>query len=290
MLVPPRVFPDSDELGDAVAALVVDRLGPRPAGRDFLLGCPGGRSARSAYAHLARRAAAERLDLSRLVVVMMDEYVVVGPDGRFAVVDPGELHSCRRFANDEIVGPINSALAAAGLPEAYAVPQQHVWLPDPSDPEAYERRIADAGGIDLFLLASGAGDGHVAFNSPGAPAHSRTRVVELPETTRRDNLATFPSFGGDLDAVPSHGVTVGVATIRESAEVVMVVHGADKRLAAERLSAARHYEADWPATVLADCRSPHLFLDRAAWVGGTLGAAADPARPDPSPAEVPAAG
>jgi glucosamine-6-phosphate deaminase len=60
-------------------------------------------------------------------------------------------------------------------------------------------------------------------------------------------------------------VTVGVATIREfSAEVVMVVHGADKVLAAERLSTTTGYEADWPATVWVECRNPHLYLDRAA--------------------------
>ena len=93
-------------------------------------------------------------------------------------------------------------------------------------------------------------------------------------STRRDNLVTFPSFGGDLDAVPSHGVSVGIATIRElSAEVVMIVHGADKAVAARRLAEAEHYQPDWPATVLADCRSPQLFVDRAALRPGHLPAA-----------------
>ena len=119
--------------------------------------------------------------------------------------------------------------------------------------------------MDLFLLASGAGDGHVAFNPPGTEAAARTRVVALPDSTRRDNLATFPTFGGELDAVPRYGVTVGVATIRErSAEVVMAVHGADKTVAARWLSTATAYDPDWPATVWVECRNPHLYLDRAA--------------------------
>jgi glucosamine-6-phosphate deaminase len=105
----------------------------------------------------------------------------------------------------------------------------------------------------------------VAFNPPGTDADARTRVVSLPDSTRRDNLATFPSFGGALEAVPRFGVTVGVATIRElSAEVVMVAHGEDKTLAARRLTAAAGYQSDWPATVWAECRNPHLYLDRAA--------------------------
>ena len=65
--------------------MIVARLKDRPSGRPFLLGCPGGRSARTTYRHLARRAAAERLDLSALVIVMMDEYVIADPTGGFTV-------------------------------------------------------------------------------------------------------------------------------------------------------------------------------------------------------------
>ena len=271
MLVPPCVFADPDDLGDAVAAMILARLRDRPVGRPFLLGCPGGRSARTTYQHLARRAAADRLDLSALVIVMMDEYVIADPAGGFSSVSADEAHSCRRFGAEEIVGELNQELAAVSAPAAYALPGENLWLPDPGQPAEYDQRIADAGGVDLFLLASGAGDGHVAFNAPGTDADSRTRVVALPVSTRRDNLVTFPTFGGDLAAVPSHGVSVGIATIRElSAEVVMIVHGADKVVAAQRLSQAEHYQPDWPATVLADCRSPHLFVDRAALVTGTF--------------------
>jgi glucosamine-6-phosphate deaminase len=271
VLVPPTVFAHPDDLGDAVAALVVERYRARQPGRRFLLGCPGGRSLRTSYARLARRAAEQQLDLRDLVVVMMDEYVELGPAGRPVAVDPARPWSCRRFGAVEIVGGLNAA-----VPARHAVPAEHLWLPDPAEPEAYEERLAAAGGIDVFLLASGASDGHVAFNPPGADRESRTRVVPLPESTRRDNLATFPSFGGDIAAVPSHGVTVGIATIRErSAEAVMVVPGADKWLAAARLAGAAEYRPDWPATVLAECRSPQLFLDRAA-MRADLASAASP--------------
>lgn len=247
--------------------MVLDRYRSRRIGRPFLLGCPGGRSLESTYRHLATAAAAESLDLSALVIVMMDDYAeVVG--GAYRAVDDTVPHSCRRFGREDIVDRLNE-----GRAPDLRVPRAQLWLPDPADPEAYEDRIDAAGGIDLFLLASGAGDGHVAFNPPGTGPDARTRVVRLPESTRRDNLVTFPTFGGRLDAVPAYGVTVGVGTIRDrSAEVAMVVHGPDKTRAASRLAAATRYDSDWPATIFVDCRLPSLFLDRAA-----VGAAPAPA-------------
>lgn len=265
VLVPPQRFADANALGSAAADLIVDRLSSRNGKQPFLLGCPGGRSPESTYTALARQAAARRLDLRQLVIVMMDEYVERSPDGRLRSVSAAEPHSCRRFGHDRILGQLNAALARAGV-ASYAVPSENLWVPDPERPEQYEDRLSQAGGVDLFLLASGASDGHVAFNSPGAPADSRTRVVPLPDSTRRDNLATFPSFGGRLAGVPRYGVTVGIATIREqSAEVILLAHGADKQQTVRRLTAAATYQPDWPATVLADCRSPSLLVDAAAW-------------------------
>jgi glucosamine-6-phosphate deaminase len=94
--VSPRVLSGSDAIGAEVAALVVDRYRRRTPGRQFLLGCPGGRSLASTYAHLAGLTAGDELDLSDLVVVMMDEYVEA-TDGGFRAVDPTLPHSCRRF-------------------------------------------------------------------------------------------------------------------------------------------------------------------------------------------------
>ncbi len=79
------------------------------------------------------------------------------------------------------------------------------------------------------------------------------------------NLGTFPSFGGQLDRVPRYGVTVGVGTIREySKQAVMVAHGQSKARAVRRVAEAAGYVPDWPATVLADCARPLLFIDEAA--------------------------
>jgi glucosamine-6-phosphate deaminase len=252
----PQVFADADDLGAALAGTVADGIA---AGGRYVLGCPGGRSLRSTYRALAAEVARHRLDLGRLIVVMMDEYVDER-DGRLVNADPGAPHSCARFAREEIVAPLN---AAAG--PGRGITPDRVWLPDAADPGSYEHRLAQVGGLDLFLLATGSGDGHVGFNPPGTGAESGTRVVRLADSTRRDNLRTFPSFGGDVDLVPRFGVTVGVGTIRRyAARAVLVAHGVEKAEAVRRLRAAPGYDPSWPATVIVDCPDPQLFVDRAA--------------------------
>ncbi|MGH3375206.1 MAG: 6-phosphogluconolactonase [Actinoallomurus sp.] len=260
MRVPPTVFPDPEVLGRTLAAEIATEIEDAARdGRPYVLGCPGGRSAHSTYSALAGEVTARGLDLGHVVIVMMDEYVVCdGGTGLFRRIAPDLPHSCVRFGRTQLVEPLN---AAAG--SGRGITADRFWVPDPVDPEEYDRRIAAAGGVDLFILASGASDGHVAFNPTGTDADARTRVVGLAERTRRDNLVTFPTFGG-LDEVPAHGVTVGVATIRDhSKRVVMVVHGTDKAEAVRRLTAAEGYEPDWPATVLSDCARPRLFADEA---------------------------
>ena len=261
MRVQPTVFDGPEAVGRALAALIADRIAAAGAGRSFLLGCPSGRSPWTTYVALAREVAARHLDLTGLVIVMMDEYVERDDGtGEMRRIDPAAPHSCLRFGQTEIVDRLNAA-AGAGR----GISPDRYWVPDPAAPGDFDRRIADRGGVDLFILASGAGDGHVAFNPPGTGPDTATRVIRLAEQTRRDNLHTFPSFGKDINRVPRFGVTVGVGTIREqSKQVVMVAHGAPKARAVRLVAAADSYQPEWPATILADCASPLLFVDEAA--------------------------
>ncbi|PZF85885.1 6-phosphogluconolactonase [Jiangella anatolica] len=249
-----RVFPDADALGRALAAEILADL-DRAGGR-YLLGCPGGRSLMPTYRAVAAALAERPRDLSGLVIVMMDDYLA-GP-GRRVGID--RAHSCERFGREHIATPWSDAVAPLpGVAE--------VWLPDPADPAAYDERIAAAGGVDLFLLASGVSDGHVAFNPPGCDRADRTRVIDLAETTRRDNLATFPHLR-TLDAVPRQGVSVGPATIVElSRRVRLVATGAAKAHTVRRTRAASGWQADWPATLVHECRDPQLWVDEAAAQG-----------------------
>lgn len=256
MPTPLTVFSDPVALGSALAVRIADGIeAANRAGRRYLLGCPGGRSAQTTYAALADEVRTRRLDVSGLVIVMMDEYVLPGDQpGTYDAVADDLPHSCRGFGRDRIAGPLN-------------VDPASLWLPDPADPAAYDKQIAAAGGIDLFVLASGASDGHVAFNPPGAPADSTTRIVGLPESTRRDNLVTFPTFES-LASVPAHGVTVGIGTIGAlSRQAILILHGEDKVEATARVTAAEGYDPSWPASVVHACEQSQIFVDEAAATG-----------------------
>jgi glucosamine-6-phosphate deaminase len=171
-------------------------------------------------------------------VVLMDEYVGVAGT---------EPHSCRRFATDEVLPVLG--------------PGARLHVPDERDPGAYETLLDDLGGIDVFVLASGASDGHVAFNQPGTGRRSRTRIVDLGDDLRRDNLGSFPSFAG-LDDVPRQGVTVGLGTIADrSQRVVLLLLGPAKAASAERVRAARRFDPAWPATIVHECRRAVTITD-----------------------------
>ena len=255
---PLRIFPSPEAIGEAVAERILASLErARLTKNRYLLGCPTGRSPRPIFDAMARRLADSPQDLSHLELVMMDEYLVQA-DGRLTYASAANPWSCHHFARVEIAERLN-----ATLPPSHRIGESSMWFPDPADPGAYDARIAEAGGIDLFLLASGASDGHVGFNPPGSPRESRTRIVPLSEETRRDNLLTFPSFGS-LSAVPYHGVTVGIHTLASAKEAMMIVWGPGKRLTLARMRDGDRYDPSWPATVIHECARGEILADREA--------------------------
>jgi glucosamine-6-phosphate deaminase len=250
-----RVFASADAIGEHLAERLLTGIeNSRAAGNRFLLGCPTGRTPRPAYGAMARLLAKAPQDIGHLVLVMMDEYLVKVGAG-FECAPTTEPWSCHHFARAEIVDRLN-----AGLPQARRLREESIWFPDPRSPAAYDAKIADAGGIDMFILASGASDGHVAFNPPGSDRQSRTRLIPLSEETRRDNLQTFPAFGV-LANVPSHGISVGIETIASAKAGVMIVWGAGKRLTLSRMLSASRYEAAWPATVIHEFEAGEILAD-----------------------------
>jgi glucosamine-6-phosphate deaminase len=257
--VPVSIYSDAQKLGSALAELILRGLQEASkAKKRYLLGCPGGRSLQSTYRALARLAAEAKADLSGLVIVMMDDYVL--PKGQGFVHCPEDAHySCRRFGREDIWKVLN-----AGLEPGKRIPESQLWIPDPADPLEYEKRLEGAGGIDLFLLASGASDGHVAFNPPGSALDSLTRIIPLAASTRRDNLGTFPEFKG-LDDVPGHGVSVGVGSIvRHSRFAALAIHGKHKQGAAKKLAGLKAFSPDWPVSLIYACKKAAIFLDEEA--------------------------
>ena len=148
MPAPVTVFDTPEQLGGALAGEILDRT--RAAlrrRRRFLLGCPSGRTPRVIYQALARRAAEANDNLSHLVIVMMDEYLNSDGKGGFVTCPMNAHYSCLGFAFREIQAPVNQE-----LPADACIPDHHIWIPDPADPGEYDARLADAGGVDLFIM------------------------------------------------------------------------------------------------------------------------------------------
>ncbi len=179
----------------------------------------------------------------------------------------------RTFNLDEYVG------LAPNHPQSYRATMvrdlmQYVDLPDDrfhvppgiSDDydaacTAYEDDIHAAGGVDLWVLGIGV-DGHIAFNEVGSARDSRTRVVDLAESTVAANAGHFD----DLDDMPTQAVTAGVATIMDAREVLLLAKGAAKADAIAR-AVCGDETADTPASWLQSHGNCTFLLDRAAAAG-----------------------
>ncbi len=252
-------FDSAAALGASVAASIVDGIASSAdAGRPYLLGCPGGRTPKPIFEALSARCCERPIDCSNVIIVMMDEYLRPGVPG--PTLAPSDAHySCRRFAEHDIRLVVNRH-----LPPERSIPAGSIWFPDPTDPAGYDDRLAEAGGIDLFVVASGASDGHVAFCGPGSDPSGATSVVDLADSTRADNLVTFPGFDS-IDDVPTRGVSVGLGTIRRlSRQVRLVLTGTDKAESLRRVRRASAYDPTWPATFIHRCTNASILTDAAA--------------------------
>lgn len=231
---------EAAQLGGIAADAVEALLRRKP---DAVLGLATGSSPLAIYDELVARHDAGALSFASARAFTLDEYVGLPADHpeRYRTVIDTVFAGRVDFAPGAVSGPDGSA---DDIPAACA---------------AYEAAIRAAGGVDLQILGIGT-DGHIAFNEPGSSLASRTRIKTLTRQTRLDN-ARF--FGDDVDAVPTHCLTQGLATIMEAMHVVLVALGRAKAEAVHHLVEGP-VSAMWPATVLQ--LHPHVtvLLDDAA--------------------------
>ena len=167
-----------------------------------------GRSPLPTYRELISRYRGRLVSFAHARVFLLDEYVGL---------DPEHPQSCESFIRRELLDHVDAPEDVLAVPEC--APADFAAAAG-----AYERRIADAGGIDLQLLGIGR-NGHIGFNEPPSSLGSRTRLTTLAEATRRDNAS---SFDDDPDMVPKRGITQGVGTILEARHVVLIATGEAK--------------------------------------------------------------
>ncbi len=177
-------------------------------GRPFVLGLPTGSSPLGVYRDLIEMNKAGKVSFKNVITFNMDEYVGLPHEH-----DQSYWYFMWSNFFDHIDIPHGNVHILNGMA---------------ADPEAecaaYERAIADCGGIDLFLGGIGV-DGHIAFNEPYTSLASRTGVRSLTTDTR---IVNSRFFGGDPEKVPAKALSVGVGTVCDSAEVMILISGHNK--------------------------------------------------------------
>jgi glucosamine-6-phosphate deaminase len=186
----------------------------------------------------------EGLSFAHVVSFNLDEYYPM---------DPGSVHSYHRFMWENLFSQLDIRPENVHLPRG-DVPRDRVE----EECRRYEEAIRAAGGIDLQLLGVGR-TGHIGFNEPGSGLESRTRLITLDLITRKDSAADF--FGEEN--VPREAVTMGVATILEAREILILATGEHK---AEIVRRAVEGEVDHEvaATFLQRHPATTFYLDAAA--------------------------
>eukprot|EP00921_Rhytidocystis_pertsovi_P014009 GHVQ01022819.1.p1 GENE.GHVQ01022819.1~~GHVQ01022819.1.p1 ORF type:complete len:258 (+),score=23.23 GHVQ01022819.1:125-898(+) len=212
-----RLISESTEesVAQRAALFISDAVESRkPLFEPFVLGLPTGRTPIRIYAELIKMYDMGLLTFKNVHTFTMSEYVGLGRD------DP---QSYWAFIHKNLFDHID-------------IPRENIHMLDgmakDQDEECsrYERQIKQLGGIDLFAAEVGY-DGHIAFNEPYSSLQSVTRVQTLSRDTIQQNAGTF--FGGDTSKVPKYALTVGIKTILNAREVLVVATGSEKALAVQ---------------------------------------------------------
>jgi len=221
------------------AQFVIERVNAKPS---IVLGLPTGGTPLGMYAELARAVREKRVDFQNATTFNLDEYCGLPAD------DP---QSYREFMRVNFYDPCALPPAQTHIPDGRAA--------DPcAESLAYEDAIRAAGGIDLQVLGIGH-NGHIGFNEPGTPADARTHAVAITEQTRQANARFFNS----IDEVPTRAITMGMRTILESREILLLANGAEKaRIIAAALRGP--VTVDNPASFLQTHPRLTVILDAAA--------------------------
>ncbi len=183
--------------------------------KPFVLGLPTGSTPVGTYENLVRICQRGKVSFKNVVTFNMDEYVNIPED------HPESYHS---FMWDNLFGKVDIQKKNVNILDGNAKDLE-------KECADYEKRIERAGGIELFLGGIGP-DGHIAFNEPGSSLRSRTRVKTLTQDTI---VANSRFFDDDINKVPKTALTVGVGTVMDAREVVILINGLKKAHAMQKV-------------------------------------------------------
>ncbi|CAF3352246.1 unnamed protein product [Rotaria socialis] len=204
---------DYDEMSEWSARYIKKRINDFQPGvnKFFVLGLPTGSTPLGTYKRLIEFVKTKQLSFKYVVTFNMDEYVGLPRN------HPESYHS---FMWNNFIKHIDIDPNNVHILDGNATDLIH-------ECNEYERAIKDAGGVELFVGGIGP-DGHIAFNEPGSSLVSRTRVKTLAQDTI---IANARFFDNDIKKVPTSALTVGVGTVMDAREVLILISGTSKAYA-----------------------------------------------------------
>jgi glucosamine-6-phosphate deaminase len=217
-------FSDYESLSARAAEILLAGIVANPR---LALGLPTGRTPIGMYDRVVSECSREYRCFRDVTTFNLDEYVGIPR------THPGSYYT---YMKQHLFDHVDIDPDNAHIPDGMAPDIEAECL-------HYEREILEAGGLGLTFLGLGR-NGHIGFNEPGTPFDSRTRVVELTQSTRSANASLFPD-----GHVPTHAITMGIGTILDSAAIVLLAAGEGKKPAIERLRSG-HPDPAFPASAL----------------------------------------
>ena len=233
-----EVVSSYEEMSERVARTIAREIISRP---EPVLGFPTGDTPKLTYEILVNYYEKGLVNFSDVTTFNLDEYYPISnnhPD------------SFARYMEERLFSRVNIANENIHVPDG-TIPESEIE----SYCDEYERKIAEAGGLDLLILGIGE-NGHIGFNEPGVDFGSRTRLVDLKRKTLEANFE-------DPEEAPKRALTMGIKTIMRAQNIVLLATGKKKSTAIER-ALQGPVSNRWPASILQLHPNVTLILDEPA--------------------------
>ena len=227
------------EMSLEAGKIIVDKITSNPS---LTLGLATGSTPKGVYDYLIKEHEASGTSYQQVKSVNLDEYIGLKAQ------DPNSYHY---FMRKNLFNHLDISENHTHIPNGAAGDLEQ-------ECHRYERLIKELEGVDLQLLGIGQ-NGHIGFNEPGTPFSSRTHIVTLAKNTREANSRFFNS----LEEVPTHAITMGIASILESKEILLLVSGERKAEALLKFMNGEISE-EFPASALKYHQNVTVIADREA--------------------------
>ncbi len=243
--IPVKIFPSPKEGSYYVANIIAKLIKEKDAkGEKSIIGLATGSTPKTLYAELVRMHKQEGLSFKNVITFNLDQYYPM---------EANALQSYHYFMRKNLF-------------EQTDIDPNNYFLPDGTLSKEkikehaldYERKIEEAGGIDLQILGIGV-NGHIGFNEPGSAIYSKTRLITLDNSTRIANSHEF----GNVSQVPRMAITMGISTIIKSKEIILMAWGQNKAPVLKK-SVEDDETEEIPASLLQNHDNCTFVIDEAA--------------------------